>query len=146
MTENIIEFVRKKDLVFEKELGRGACGRTVILYDDIIDERFVCKKYAPVYEELKEQLKEQLFENFIREIKLLHLLNHVNIVRVFNYYIYPDQYAGYILMEYVKGTDIEEYLSKHPENINGIFIQVIDGFTHLEKNSILHRDIRPLNI
>ena len=142
MTERIVEFVRKKDLVFEEELGHGACGRTVILYDDIIDERFVCKKYAPIYEELKEQL----FDNFIREIKLLHLLNHINIVRVFNYYIYPDKYAGYILMEYVKGTDIENYLGKHPEDINELFIQVIDGFTHLEKNNILHRDIRPLNI
>ena len=142
MVERIVEFVRKRDLVLKDELGHGACGRTVVLYDDIIDEYFVCKKYAPVDEELKEEL----FQNFIREIKLLHLLNHANVVRVFNYYIYPDKHAGYILMEYIKGTDIEDYLGKNPEDINEIFVQIINGFAHLEKNNILHRDIRPLNI
>jgi len=142
MTDRIVEFVRKRDLIFQKELGHGACGRTVVLYDDIIEENFVCKKYAPVHEELRKEL----FQNFVREIKLLHLVNHVNVVRVFNYFIYPDKYSGYILMEYIKGTDIEDYLGKHPEDINEIFVQIIEGFAHLEKNNILHRDIRPLNI
>jgi serine/threonine protein kinase len=142
MTDRIVEFVRERDLILKKELGHGACGRTVLLYDDIIDEYFVCKKYAPV----QEKRREDLFQNFVREIKLLHLLNHVNIVRVFNYFIYPDRYSGYILMEYIKGTDIEDYLAKHPEDINEIFAQIVEGFAHLEKNDILHRDIRPFNI
>lgn len=142
MTDRIIEFVRKKDLVFIKKLGQGACGETVILYDDVIDENFVCKKYAPIHE----PLKEELFDNFVREIKLLHLINHPNIVRVFNYYIYPDQFAGYILMELVNGTDIEEYLTATPARINEVFLQTIAGFRHLENHGILHRDIRPQNI
>jgi len=66
--------------------------------------------------------------------------------RVFNYYLYPELYTGYIIMELVKGLDIEEYLAKNPEDINEIFAQAIEGFTHLEKNQILHRDIRPMNI
>lgn len=142
MSKKVIEFLRKKDFDFVEELGQGACGKTVLLYDDIIKEQFVCKKYAPFYE----HHKEELFSNFVQEIKLLHLINHKNIVRVFNYYIYPEQKTGYILMEYVQGDDIENYLDKHPENINDIFSQTIDGFTYLESNNILHRDIRPLNI
>jgi serine/threonine protein kinase len=145
MTGKIIEFVRKKDFELKKELGQGACGRTVLLYDSVIDEHFVCKKYAPI----DDDLKKSLFENFVREIKLLHLLNHQNVVRVFNYYLYPEhpeQFTGYILMEYVRGFDIEDYLSKFPENINEVFAQVIEGFSHLEKNQILHRDIRPQNV
>ncbi|WP_027390424.1 protein kinase family protein [Chrysiogenes arsenatis] len=142
MTARIVEFLRKKDLVFVKELGQGACGKTVILHDEVIDERFVCKKYAPIYE----PLKEELFENFVREIKLLHLLNHPNVVRVFNYYLYPDRLTGYILMELIEGNDIEEYLLLNPEKANQVFLQTVDGFQHLEKNGILHRDIRPQNI
>jgi serine/threonine-protein kinase len=142
MTEKIVEFVRKKDFVLKRELGQGACGRTVLLYDSIIDEQFVCKKFSPIHE----SLKEDFFKNFVREIKLLHLLNHQNVVRVFNYYLYPEQLTGYILMEYVSGFDIEDYLSRHPEDVNEVFVQVIEGFAHLEKNQILHRDIRPQNV
>src|SRR4051812_22579916 len=100
--QRIIEFLRKKDFVFKGALGRGACGETVLLYDDVIDETFVCKKYAP----MQSQFKETLFANFVREIKLLHLLNHSNVVRVFNYYLYPNAFTGYILMEYVQGKDV----------------------------------------
>lgn len=137
-----IEFLRKKDYVLEKELGQGACGQTVVIYDPIIDERFVCKKFSP----FDETWKEELFSNFIREIKLLYLLNHPNIVRVFNYYLYPEKHSGYILMELIQGTDIENYLKKYPENVNEIFSQAIDGFSHLEESNILHRDIRPFNL
>lgn len=142
MSEKIVKFLRQKDLVLKQELGQGACGRTVLLYDDVIEEHFVCKKYEPIHDEWKETL----FSNFVREIKLLHILNHENVVRVFNYYLYPEKFLGYILMEYIQGSDIEDHLAKRPENINEIFAQVIEGFTHLEKHKILHRDIRPQNI
>jgi serine/threonine protein kinase len=139
---DLVAFLRRKDFVLKEELGRGACGQTVLLYDGIIDEHFVCKKYAP----LQDELRESLFSNFIREIKLLHLLHHRNVVRLFNYYLYPERFSGYILMEHIKGPDIEDYLKAKPEDINDIFVQVIDGFAHLETNKILHRDIRPKNI
>ena len=142
MENQIIEFIRKKDFAFVDELGQGGCGKTYLLYDNIIDENFVCKKYSPY----NSTDKELLFQNFVQEIKLLHLVYHTNVVRVYNYYLYPEQKAGYILMEYVKGVDIEEYLSSNPQEINEIFLQTIEGFRHLENNNILHRDIRPQNI
>lgn len=142
MNNSVIKFVKSKDFKFIEELGSGACGRTVKLYDEIINETFVCKKYEPY----SESVKVELFDNFIQEIKFLYLLNHKNIVRIFNYYIYPEHYTGYILMEYVEGTDIESYLANNPQNINDIFNQCIAGFLHLERSNILHRDIRPWNI
>lgn len=142
MKSEIVEFLRKRDYLFIEQIGQGGCGKTYLLYDDIIEERFVCKKYQPHYT----NDKDTLFENFIREIKLLHLVYHANIVRVFNYYLYPEQKTGYILMEYINGLDIEQYLTKNPEEINKIFIQTIEGFRYLEMNNILHRDIRTKNI
>ncbi|WP_319479119.1 protein kinase family protein [uncultured Draconibacterium sp.] len=142
MNGKIIEFVRTKDYKFIKEIGQGGTGRTVLLEDEIINERFVCKKYSPYYEEHRQLF----FNNFKEEIKLLHQIYHQNIVRVFNYYLYPEQYTGYILMEYVKGKNISKFVIDNPDRLNNIFGQTISGFCHLEKNKILHRDIRPHNI
>lgn len=142
MQNKIVEFVRKKDFQLLKELGRGGFGRAVLLYDSAINENFVCKKYAPFHEEHKEEF----YKNFVQEIKFLYTVNHPNIVRVFNYYLYPELHTGYILMEYVKGQDIEEHIKKYPENINQLFVQTIEGFAYLERNNVLHRDVRPQNI
>ena len=139
---SILPFLRRRDYKLVRALGQGACGETVLLQDDLIDSYFVCKKYCP----FAESLRSQLFKNFLREIKLLHELYHKNVVRVFNYYVYPDKFTGYILMEYVEGRDIEEYLRAKPETINDVFLQTIDGFAYLESCQILHRDIRPQNL
>ncbi|MBF0476065.1 MAG: protein kinase family protein [Deltaproteobacteria bacterium] len=142
MEEKLIEFIRTRDYKLVKELGQGACGKTVLLYDDMIDEHFVCKKYCPC----SEDHRQELFSNFIREIKLLHQVHHANIVRMFNYYLYPDKFTGFILMEFIDGLDIDDYLKNAPEKFNEIFLQVINGFRHLETNKILHRDIRYQNM
>lgn len=139
---NIAQFLRKRDYIVVRELGEGACGKTVLLNDDQIDQKFVCKKYAP----FNEGHRKGLYENFVREIKLLHLLYHDNLVRVFNYYLYPEKYAGYILMEYVDGKDIQDFTNESPEKIDSLFTQAIEGFSYLERTGILHRDIRPGNL
>jgi serine/threonine protein kinase len=142
MKENLIEFVRSKDYKFIKNIGQGGTGKTVLLLDEIINEKFVCKKYSPFYPEHSEKY----FNNFIDEIKLLHVLYHKNIVRVFNYYLYPEKITGYILMEFIDGKNISDYVEENPDKLNEIFTQTISGFRHLEDNGILHRDIRPENI
>ncbi|WP_201526641.1 protein kinase family protein [Psychrobacter frigidicola] len=142
MQGKLIEFIRQKDYKFIEEIGQGGTGRTVLLEDEIINERFVCKKYSPFFSEHKQIF----FGNFKDEIKLLYLLNHKNVVRVFNYYLYPEHYTGYILMEYIQGQNINDYLTENPDKLNEIFRQVISGFAHLEQAGILHRDIRPDNI
>jgi serine/threonine-protein kinase len=140
--EKIVQFLRKRDYTLVKELGQGACGKTVLLRDDQIDEFLVCKKYVPY----SETHRQELFANFVREIKLLHKIHHQNIIRVFNYYLYPDQFTGFILMEYVDGVDIDVFLTKSPEQTNETFLQAISGFSYLERKEILHRDIRPGNL
>lgn len=139
---SVIPFLRRRDYVLVRALGQGACGETVLLRDDVIEGHFVCKKYSPI----AESLREELFKNFLREIKLLHEVHHQNVVRVFNYYVYPEKLTGYILMEYVRGSDIEDHLRAKPETVNEVFIQAIDGFAYLESSQILHRDIRPQNL
>ena len=142
MAVKIITFLRKRDYRLVKELGQGSCGRTVLLHDDIIDEDFVCKKYVP----FSNSYRQELFAKFAREIKLLYKIHHHNVVRIFNHYLYPEDFAGYILMEYVEGCEIDEYVASAPETIDELFVQAVAGFRYLESRSILHRDIRVSNI
>jgi serine/threonine protein kinase len=85
-----IEFLRKKNYIFQEDIGQGGTGKTILIKDELIDDVFVCKKYSPFYPEDKETY----FGYFIDEIKLLHKVYHKNIVRVFNYYLYPEQVTG----------------------------------------------------
>ena len=138
----MVTFLRRRDYKIVKELGQGACGKTVLLHDQQIDEHFVCKKYVPY----SEDHRQDLFAGFVREIKLLHKVFHPNVVRMFNYYLYPEQLNGYILMEYVDGLDVDDYLAGNPDHTNDMFIQAVAGFAYLERAGILHRDIRPGNL
>ena len=142
MDSREIAFLRKRDYQFVRELGEGACGKTLLLKDPEIDELYVCKKYAPQ----DEAWRTRYFSNFLAEIKVLHRLLHPNVVRLFNYYVYRERAAGYILMEYIDGCDIHQYLKDHPDEAGSIFAQTISGFRKLEESQILHRDIRPSNI
>lgn len=109
------------------------------------------KKYEPEYEEIKEEF----YKNFLDEIKILHRLNHPNVVRIFGYYPYEDSFTGYILMEFIDGTDIGAYLKNYVEfdtilydkpTPNDLFVQLINAFCYIENNNIIHRDIREGNI
>lgn len=141
-SDDVVVFLRRRDFRMVRELGQGACGKTVLLYDQQIDEHFVCKKYVPY----SEGHRQELFAGFVREVKLLHKVFHPNVVRVFNYYLYPEQFSGYILMEYVDGLDIDDHLARNPEHTNDMFLQAVAGFAYLERTGILHRDIRPGNL
>ncbi|MBC3798097.1 protein kinase family protein [Acetobacterium tundrae] len=145
---DIVPFIKQKDYIMVNNVfGGGSFAKTVLLQDPFIDELFVAKKYEPLYE----GLKEKFYKNFLDEIKILYKLNHRNIVRIYNYYAYEDVFTGYILMEYIDGANIEEYITEYtgigdPVTLDDLFMQLIDGFCYIEEHSIIHRDIREGNI
>ncbi|MCH5200719.1 MAG: protein kinase [Oscillospiraceae bacterium] len=145
---DIIPFIKQKNYVMiNNQLGGGSFGKTVLLQDPVIDELFVAKKYEPEFEEIKEKF----YKNFQDEIKILYKLNHRNVVRIYNYYTYDEGCIGYIIMEYIDGKNIGEFIEDYSENaknvsIDEIFIQLIDAFCYIESLGIVHRDIREGNI
>ena len=105
------------------DLGGGSFGKTVVLQDPYINELFVAKKYEPEFE----FLREAFYKNFLDEIKILYKLNHPNIVRIFGYYPYEESCTGYILMEFIEGTDIasnfkEIYACRFCYNASGVAV------------------------
>lgn len=147
MADNLIRFLKRKDYeMINDNIGHGSFGKTVLLRDPYIDELFVAKKYDPEYEEDRQEF----YTNFLQEIKIMYKLNHRNVVRIYNYYAYSDQFTGYILMEYIDGVDIEHYIKQLDiwdlDHLDDAFRQLIEGFYYIEGQGIIHRDIREGNI
>ncbi|MED3383945.1 protein kinase family protein [Bacillus subtilis] len=137
----VVEFNTEKQFIHVKTLGQGGTGDTHLFKDETTDMFFAFKKYAPK----DTNYIDENYKRFVDEIKILFTLSHPNIVRVYNYYLYPEHKLGYLQMEYIDGVSIAEFepvWKDWPE----IFTETISAFEYLEFNNILHRDIRPANI
>lgn len=140
---DIVEFDRKKHFKYIKPLGSGGTGDAHLFEDELTGLFFAFKKYSPK----NINYLDEFYERFVDEIKILFNISHPNIVRVYNYYLYPETKVGYLQMEYVEGTTINNYVDDGwGKDWNEIFTEVIDAFKYLEDNNILHRDVRPANI
>lgn len=141
----VLKFEAIKTFKYMKELGSGGTGNTHLFKDEITDMLFAIKKYEPAPANL--EFKEELYNRFVDEIIILFKISHPNIVRIYDYYLYPNLKVGYLQMEYVNGTAIDKYNPLPWERSwEEIFIEVIKTFKYLEENNILHRDIRPENL
>ncbi|MCX8082216.1 MAG: serine/threonine protein kinase [bacterium] len=90
----------------------------------------------------------KLINQFEREAEIAIGLDHPNIVKVYNFGKYHNQYA--IIMEYINGTNLKEILyqrNKFPLNILvRILYEAGQGLAHIHKNNIVHKDVKPDNI
>lgn len=140
---DIREFNIKKQFKYIKSLGSGGTGDTLLFEDETTKTLFAFKKYAPK----DERFIDEYYRRFVDEIKILFNLSHKNIVRIYNYYLYPEHKIGYLQMEYIDGVSIDEFKINECNKLwSDIFKEVISAFEYLEKNGVLHRDIRPSNI
>ncbi len=143
-TGDIVTFDAKKNFTYLKTLGAGGTGDTFLFMDETTHMMFAIKKYVP---KDKKYIDDQ-YKRFVDEIKILFNISHPNIVRIYNYYLYPQAKTGYLQMEYINGMPIDQYepLPWDKGRWEKIFIDIINAFAYLENNHILHRDIRPANI
>lgn len=91
---------------------------------------------------------EQAESRFIDESKAVAMLSHKNIVSIYDVAIYPD--IKYIVMEYLDGITLREYLDNKgalPWKEACIYIlQVLRALEHAHSKGVIHRDIKPQNI
>lgn len=140
---DIVTFDTKKSFTFIRSLGAGGTGDTHLFRDETTDILFAIKKYVP-----KDRRKiDSLYSRFVDEIKILLNISHPNIVRIYNYYLYPEAKTGFLQMEYIDGICVDQYNPMPWEKgWEDIFRETINAFEYLEDHHILHRDIRPANI
>ena len=140
---DVITFDAKKNFAFVKTLGAGGTGDTRLFKDETTDMLFAIKKYVPK----DDRFVEENYYRFVEEIKILFNISHPNIVRIYNYYLYPQSKTGYLQMEYIEGVCIDKYNpTQWDKSWEDVFCDIINAFEYLEKHHILHRDIRPANI
>ena len=127
-----------------KKIGEGGMG-IVYLARDTVLQRFVAIK------ELRNpslQAEGNFADRFRQEAFALAQLNHKNITHIYAFVPYDSYY--WMVMEYVEGSTLEEWISLH-KNIpaykaSAIIEQVLAGLVHAHKKGIIHRDIKPANI
>ena len=138
----IVQFNKIKYFKYIRPLGSGGTGDTHLFEDETTNTLFAIKKYAP-----KEGNDiEENYERFVQEVKILFNISHKNIVRIYSHYLYPEFKKGYLQMEYINGKHINTFTPYRGREWNDVFFDVVEAFSYLESNKILHRDIRSENI
>jgi len=93
-------------------------------------------------------LEENVVTRFEREAKSLALLQHENIIHVYDFH--RERGALFIVMEYVQGIDLYDLLEKCgrlPYDVAAIIaMQVARALDYVHYRGIVHRDIKPANV
>ena len=90
-----------------------------------------------------------LVRRFKNESKAISLLNHPNIVKVYD--VSVSENLQYIVMEYVDGMTLREYLNERGGKLTSretvhFISQILKALDHAHHNGVVHRDITPQNI
>lgn len=125
-------------------LGSGGMGSVYLAVNTSIDQQVAIKVLKPEFAR-----NTDLRTKFKREAELLCSLDHPGIVKFLNYVETPQ--GVFLIMEYVKGITLEEYI-KHK---NGLIVEskaypmlkeILEAFEYAHSKGIVHQDIKPSNI
>lgn len=146
-------------------LGQGGFGITYIALDMHLDTVVAIKEYYPAGAVSRNTgisslvssigntagtVFEKNKERFVREAKTLVKLSDIEeIVQVRSFF--QENNTAYIVMEYVEGVNLKEYVKARGgrlsrEEIFRIFLPFIQALGKVHKAGIVHRDISPENI
>lgn len=128
---------------FVKYLGGGGMSNVYLAKDNILNREVAIKVInIPPYE------KEKTVERFEREVQNTTILSHSNIVNVLD--VEEDDNCYYLVMEYINGPTLKEYLCKEgklsADEAVEMTLQILKGIAHAHHHRIIHRDIKPQNI
>lgn len=126
-----------------KLIGEGGMANVYLGFDTILERDVAIKVLRG---DLADD--EKFVRRFRREAQSASLLNHPNIVQIYD--VGEDDGNFYIVMEYINGQTLKQLIKKRgklsvPEVID-IMSQLTDGLAHAHDSYIIHRDIKPQNI
>ena len=135
----------RKNYEFISMLGHGAFGKVRLYRDRNYKDLLVAIKTLK-----KEGIPEYQFNLLKSEVRILSGLDHPNIVKYFG--TFEDDYYIHILMEYLKGHDLnkiinlKKYTGFEEKDMAKIIQQLLKALSFIHSKGIVHRDIKPENI
>lgn len=129
--------------VIGHELGRG--GFATVYYatrsDSLFHHQYAIKFFHPEVLGLLGQ------ETLFSEAQILANVSHSNIAKVYDAGIYNG--AVYIVMEFVDGVNLHDYLSSHSLSFEQklmLFRDICLAVDHAHQHQVIHGDLKPENI
>ncbi|XP_044484230.1 mitogen-activated protein kinase 15 isoform X1 [Mangifera indica] len=130
----------------EEVIGKGSYGVVCSAYDTHTGERVAIKKINDIFEHVSDATR------ILREIKLLRLLRHPDIVEIKHILLPPsrrefkDIYVVFELME----SDLHQVIKANddltPEHYQFFLYQLLRGLKYIHTANVFHRDLKPKNI
>ena len=126
-----------------KRIGRGGMGDVYLCQHPDYDKAIAIKILPPDLTR-----NEELLQRFRREADSAARLEHPNLVEIYD--VGEENSFHYILMAYVDGVNLQEFLDDHGKlearEAARIAYEVARGLQAVHKENIIHRDIKPANI
>ena len=124
-------------------IGGGGMSNVYLAHDMILDRDVAMKVLRYDFSN-----QEELHRRFQREALSATSLTHPNIVNIYD--VGEDGDIHYIVMEYVKGETLKEYIQNNspisPNRCITIMKQLTSAIADAHNNNIVHRDVKPQNI
>jgi eukaryotic-like serine/threonine-protein kinase len=116
-------------------------------YDPFV-QRTVAIKVAHTPRDMDEPTVQKLRELFFAEVYSAGRMHHPSVVSVYDAGQEDD--LNYIVMEFVDGTTLQEYVTGgrklNPKQIVDVIYQCAKGLDYVHREGIIHRDLKPGNI
>lgn len=127
----------------ESPIGEGSFSRTFLAHDNVLDRKVAIKVLR------REHASNAEFTaRFDREAQAAARVSHPNVVAVYDFG--KEQGVPFIVMQYVDGTNLRQYLRDEGpltiEEVVSFTRQVLDGLAAIHDEGIIHRDVKPQNV
>ncbi|XP_020642207.3 serine/threonine-protein kinase MARK1 isoform X1 [Pogona vitticeps] len=125
-----------------KTIGKGNFAK-VKLARHVLTGREVAVKIID-----KTQLNPTSLQKLFREVRIMKILNHPNIVKLFE--VIETEKTLYLVMEYASGGEVFDYLVAHgrmkEKEARAKFRQIVSAVQYCHQKCIVHRDLKAENL
>ena len=127
-----------------REIGEGSMGSVFEAKHAVLGRRLALKV-------LKQDCSNpKLKKRFFNEARAAGAITHEHIVQVYDFGIVPDTDEPYIVMEYVEGETLQQYMDAHKamqlDEVLDVGRQLLTAIEVIHGTGLVHRDIKPSNV
>ena len=136
--------IRIGHYVLGQTIGQGSFGKVKLGVHEITGHKVAVK----ILNRLKMSTKQNVDKKIKREIRILKLLRHPHIIRLYEVIETPTDI--FMIMEYVAGGELFDYIVRNGRlsqaQAKKFFQQIVCGVEHIHHFRIVHRDLKPENL